>query len=192
MTQLTLLYLVSRYLHIVCTTLLVGGTLFYEMVVPPAIDELRQEQKLLVFARARWVFKGIVWASVILILLSGVVSTWMHWGQYTTVRYEAPEISPGRTMPGVPGSMVSAKIPPAGQPGWWWAAHASTGFIATLIALSLNFGDVPPSKPIRWMRLNLVILLLVIFLATATRQARIENESPPTGSNVTHVNTHDS
>ena len=31
--------LISRYLHIACTTVLVGGTLFYEMVVPAAIDE---------------------------------------------------------------------------------------------------------------------------------------------------------
>ncbi len=46
-----LLYLISRYVHIVCTTLLVGGTLFYEMVVPVAIGELKSEQQLLVFGR---------------------------------------------------------------------------------------------------------------------------------------------
>jgi hypothetical protein len=181
MTQLTLLYLVSRYVHIVCTTMLVGGTLFYEMVVPAAIDELRHEQKLLVFARARWVFKGIVWSSVILIILSGAVSTWMHWPQYTASRYVTPDIN-GPT----------AAIPPAGQPGWWWAAHATGGFISALIALSLIIGDVPPSQPVRWMRLNLVILLLVIFLATATRQARIENESAPATPSKTSVNLHDS
>ncbi len=53
----TLIFLISRYLHIVCATILVGGTLFYEMIVPAAIDELRPEQQLLIFARAQVVFQ---------------------------------------------------------------------------------------------------------------------------------------
>src|SRR5437762_1733159 len=70
-----ILVLLNRYLHVVCTTLLVGGTLFYEMVVPVAIHELKSEQQLSVFARARWMFKGIVWCSAILLVLTGIVSS---------------------------------------------------------------------------------------------------------------------
>src|ERR1700761_2694771 len=66
--------LMARYLHIVCATLLVGGTLFYEMVVPVAIADLRPEMQLAIFGRARWVFRQIVWWSAALIIISGIVS----------------------------------------------------------------------------------------------------------------------
>src|ERR1700683_354982 len=79
-----ILSLVSRYMHLVCATLLVGGTLFYEMVVPVAIEELKPEQQLVIFARARWVFKWIVWISVIILAGAGIVSSWANWPQYET------------------------------------------------------------------------------------------------------------
>jgi len=181
---LNVLWLMSRYIHVVCATLLVGGTLFYEMVVPLAIDELSSEQQLLVFAKARWTFKWIVWFSAFFIILSGVVNTMMHWEQYTNVRY---------TQIAVPAKVnVGPEIrtvPRAGQVGLWWSAHVSAGTIAVLIALSLTIGAAPPVRPVRWMQLNLMILLLVMFLATATRQARLQAElggsptPPPTAVN---------
>jgi|HubBroStandDraft_6_1064221.scaffolds.fasta_scaffold559768_2 hypothetical protein len=152
-----LVYLFARYLHIVCATVLVGGTLFYEMIVPPAIDELKLEQQLFIFARARWFFKWIVWLCAAIILLTGVVSTYSHW-----IEYNRPI-----------GDEVSAIV----RPGWWWAAHASCGVLAMIISVSLTIGKVPPTQPIRWMRLNLIILLLVMFLATVTRQTRLESPS---------------
>ncbi len=77
-----ILILLNRYLHIVCTTTLVGGTLFYEMVVPVAIDELKPEQQLSVFARARWVFRGIVWTSAVVLVITGCVSSYRNLGYY--------------------------------------------------------------------------------------------------------------
>jgi hypothetical protein len=161
------LHFLARYLHIVCATALVGGTLFYEMVVPRAIEELPSEQQLLVFARARWVFKWIVWVSAGLIVVSGIINTQEHWEQYSSDQYSRLEIPSGIQTP------VGESIPPGSRPGWWWVAHASTGLIAVLIALGLTIGPVPPARPIRWMRLNLVILLLVMFIGSATRQARL-------------------
>jgi hypothetical protein len=161
------LHFLARYLHIVCATALVGGTLFYEMVVPVAIDELRPEQQLLIFARARWVFKWIVWVSAAVLVLSGIVSSHEHWDQYSSDRYSQLEIPSGVNTP------TPEPIPPGSRPGWWWVAHASTGIVAVLIALGLTIGPVPPARPIRWMRLNLVILLLVMFIGSATRQARL-------------------
>jgi len=155
-----LLFLVARYVHIVCATVLVGGTLFYEMVVPSAIDELKPEQQLFIFARARLFFKWLVWLSGILILFSGVISSYGHWAEYN--------------------HMEVASVTSIARPGWWWAAHASCGTLAVFIAVSLTIGKAPPSQPIRWMRLNLMILLLVMFLATVTRQTRLEsNPAPP-------------
>lgn len=48
-----------RWLHIVCTTLIVGGTLFYELVVPISIEDLKREQQLYAFARRGWYSDGL-------------------------------------------------------------------------------------------------------------------------------------
>ncbi len=165
-----LAFLFARYLHIVCATVLVGGTLFYEMVVPPAIDELKQEQQLFIFARARWFFKWIVWVSAAIILLSGVIGTYGHWTEYNRESFPQYSINgqgPAREVP----------LPLMARPGTWWVAHASCGILAVIISVSLTIGKIPPSQPIRWMRLNLVILLLVMFLATASRQTRLAARS---------------
>jgi hypothetical protein len=167
----TLVFLFARYLHIVCATVLVGGTLFYEMVVPPAIDELKQEQQLFIIARARLFFKWIVWVSSAIILLSGVVSSYSHWDDYTRE-------TTNQFVHTGPHTTEFTETSPMVRPGWWWAAHGSCGILAVLIAVSLTFGKVPPTQPIRWMRLNLIILLLVMFLATVTRQTRLEQPRP--------------
>jgi hypothetical protein len=170
-------FLVARYLHVVCATLLVGGTLFYEMVVPVAIDDLKQEAQLAVFAKARWVFRGIVWVASALILISGAVTTARHWQSYEQgedrVMMASATVQPG---------MIGKFVPVAERPGWWFAAHASVGFIAVLIALSLTIGHTPPARPVGWMRINLVILLIVIFLASAARHMRLMWSDPDAGS----------
>jgi hypothetical protein len=164
--------LLSRYLHIACTTVLVGGTLFYEMVVPGAIEELKPEQQYDVFGRARWVFKRIVWTSAVLLILSGIVTTRRHWDAYKA----EPVPSQGMTFDDADESPSVLR-----RPGWWWAAHASTGGLAVLIAVYLTTVARPPDHPIGWMRLNLVILLVVIFLASATRHVRLFNADTARG-----------
>ncbi len=178
--------LLARYVHIICTTLLVGGTLFYEMVVPIAIADLKPEQQLAIFARARWVFRRIVWFSAVFLVLTGILSTTRHWRAYAQPEQAAVEhlreASRYTTQP------VTQPAPPelsaAMRPGWWWVAHASTGAMAILIALSLTIGRTPPSNPVIWMRLNLVVLMIVIFLASATRHVRMAatEPEPPTAA----------
>jgi hypothetical protein len=160
-----LFYLLSRYVHIVCTTLLVGGTLFYETVVPVAIDDLKSHDQLSVWGRARWMWRSIVWGSAVLLLATGVVSTVVHWESYLKADQVASTVA--TTRPEVAVAM---------RAGWWWAAHATSGVMAILVAVSLTVGRRPPERPVAWMRVNLIILLVVIFLATATRQVRLNSE----------------
>jgi hypothetical protein len=171
-----ILILVNRYLHIVCTTLLVGGTLFYEMVVPGAIDELKPEQQLSVFARARWLFRWIVWASAILLVISGVVSSYRNFNYYLLAEGLVPRVP---FAPPPPEAELTQSI--WMKAGWWWAAHASCGIVAVVIALFLTISNKPPAHPIPWMRLNLIVLLIVIFLASATRHVRRLNEQASQG-----------
>lgn len=169
-----LLFLLARYGHIVAGALLVGGTLFYEMVVPQAIEELKNESQLSVFARARWVFKGIVLGSVVVLLITGVLSVYRNWHAYW-----GGEERLGQQLSSLQGVQF---IPPVVPVPWWVIGHAVLGLVGMVIAVVLVMGRTPPSRPIRWMRLNLAILLVAIFLASATRHVRLsllEQQMPP-------------
>ena len=142
-----ILYPVARWLHIVCTTLIVGGTLFYELVLPISIEDLKREQQLYVFARARLVFRWVVWIAVVGLLISGGASVYRQWEQY-----QQPEFT-----------YVTR----------WGVAHVLLGVLGMVVGLLLTIGKRPPEDPVRWMRLNLVILLVAIFLGSATRHFQI-------------------
>src|SRR5215208_7107416 len=75
----SIVYPLSRWLHIVCTTLIVGGTLFFELVLPIAIEDLKREQQLYVFARARLVFRWVVGVGVLGLLISGGAALYRMW-----------------------------------------------------------------------------------------------------------------
>jgi hypothetical protein len=143
------------------------------MVVPAAIEELKTEQQLDVFARARLVFKRLVWISAILLVLSGIVSARKHWRAYTRTEVSTGVIVNAHDADNSPSIFR--------RPGWWWVAHTSTGALAVLIALYLTTVARPPDHPIGWMRLNLVILLIVIFLGSAARHVRLVNEDASRG-----------
>jgi uncharacterized membrane protein len=135
----------NRWIHMVCTTLIVGGTLFFELVLPIAIEDLKREQQLYVFARARLVFRWVVWISVMGLIASGLLSGSRSWHVYTLDEYSAR----------------------------WAIAHILLSCVAMFIALLLTLGRQPPENPVRWMRLNLVILLVAIFLGSATRHFQL-------------------
>jgi uncharacterized membrane protein len=141
------LFVSMRWLHIVCTTLVVGGTLFFEFVVPIAIEDLKTESQLSVIGKARWVFKRVIWPSAILLLLSGAASILRQWDIYTRVPRDVAFLAAG--------------------------AHALLGILALGIALMLTVPNRPPDRPIAWMRVNLAILLLAILGATIARHVRL-------------------
>jgi uncharacterized membrane protein len=142
-----IVFLLGRWLHIVFMTLIVGGTLFFELVLPIAIENLKREDKLYIMARARLVFRWVVWISVIGLLLTGALSAWRMWHTYQASEF-----------------VVVMR---------WAIAHIVVGLITMVIALLLTIGRRPPEDPVRWMRLNLVILLVAIFLGSATHHYRI-------------------
>ena len=142
-----ILFTVMQWVHIVSTTLIVGGTLFFEFVVPIAIEDLKEEQQFAVVGKARWVFKRVVWVSAILLLISGGVSAARHWGTYRDEPYRL-------TM-------------------WWTVGHAALGTLAIAIALILTARRRPPDHPIGWMQFNLMLLLVGIFAANVARHVRL-------------------
>jgi hypothetical protein len=143
---LTIVLPINRWAHIVCTTALVGGTLFYEFVIPRAIEELKDEAQLAVLGRVRWVFRQIVVVSALILITTGAVSTWRIWPTYQ-------------------GTYGAAKL--------WWLLHVILGLLALGIAIGLTLGNRVPRHPLGWMRVNFVILLLVIFVASVARYIRV-------------------
>lgn len=142
-----ILYAAMRWIHIVSTTLIVGGTLFFEFVVPLATESLKREQQLDVFGKARWVFRQVVWVSSILLLLSGAVSLVRMWDTYTAEQYRA-------------------SLP-------WAIGHAALAVVGMGIAIVLSSNPRPPAHHVGWMRFNLAVLLIVIFGANVSRHIRI-------------------
>lgn len=162
---LDFLFILNRYVHIICTTVIVGGTLFFELIVPVATGELKEEQQLAVFGRARWSFKVVVWSCAVLLVITGVVSSVRRWSDYSVEDHPAVVAKHAGE-----AKVLSNELR---RPGWWWAAHASAGLIALIVAASLMTVRRPPDYPLYWMRLSLTILLVVIFFATTSRYMRL-------------------
>jgi hypothetical protein len=164
-----LFYLCSRYVHIVATTIIVGGTLFFEMVVPLAIGELKNEVQLALFGRMRWIFRWVVYTSAIALVVTGSVAMYRNWnvlnGQFISFLEKTPGSSPQKIQ-----AMQDESI--QNRPRIWFIAHLAAGAMSLIVALMLVSGGRPPDRPLQWMRLNLFILLVAIFLASASRGAR--------------------
>src|SRR3954453_2738738 len=162
-TLTNLFYLLSRYVHIVATTIIVGGTLFFEMVVPVAIGELKNEVQLALFGRMRWLFRWVVYTSAIALLVTGSVSIYRNYtvvnGEYIRFLERAPGSDPQKIH-----ELQNTSI--FNRPRIWFIAHLVAGALSLVMALLLVSGGRPPNKPLQWMRLNLLILLLAIFLAS--------------------------
>jgi hypothetical protein len=162
---ISLMYLLGRYLHVVASCLLIGGTLFYELIVPVAIDDLTDPVKLSVFARARWAFRWIVWCSAFVLLVSGGVSTSRNWYTYSKHRTVSESLKTDPTL------LQKGTLK---NPGYWWMGHTAVGLLGVVIALVLVKGRTPPRYPLVWMRINLLILLVAIFLASTARHVRLK------------------
>jgi uncharacterized membrane protein len=140
----------NRWLHIIATATLIGGALFYEFVIPKAIEELKDETQLAVLGRVRWVFRRLVIFSTIVICISGLVETWHTWPSYHGPNYDAA------------------------RP--WWAVHVGVGVIAMAIMIRVTLGDRVPRHPIAWLRVAFVVMLVAAFLASLTRHVRLTIE----------------
>jgi hypothetical protein len=167
----------NRWLHIVATATLVGGALFYEFVIPKAIEELKDETQLAVLGRVRWIFRRIVIFSTVFLVLTGLVESWRTWPSYH-------------------GNYDAARP--------WWVWHVVVGAIAMAIAIKVTLGDRVPRHPIAWMRAAFVVMLVAIFLSGITRHVRLSIEedaerygnsgfpSPDTGPSPAWFNSTDS
>ncbi len=140
------LFALVRWIHIVCTTLLVGGTLFYEFVIPKAIEDLKEESQLAVLGKTRWFFRQVVILSTILLVLSGALSVWFYMPMYSGVFQPVQ---------------------------YWLGMHIALGLLAMGLGFMAMARSRSSRHPLTWLRINFVILLIAMFLGSVARQIRL-------------------
>jgi peptidoglycan/LPS O-acetylase OafA/YrhL len=96
-----------------------------------------------------------VWIGVAGLLISGLASLYRMWKPYQLQEF--------------------------GYVSGWAFAHVGLGAIGMIVGLLLTIGREPPENPVRWMRLNLVGLLVAIFLGSATRHFQLRLNEQPSG-----------
>ena len=144
----SIVFPLNRWLHIVATSLLVGGTLFYEFVLPRAVEDLREEVQLSVLGRVRWVFYRVVVLSTVVLLVTGSIASWRLLPIYRSAAFRV--------------------VPP-----WVWA-HVGLGVLAMAIALRVVHRSRAPRHPLTWLRVNFVLMLIGLFVAAVARHLRVE------------------
>jgi hypothetical protein len=170
-TLTSVAFVTSRYLHVVATAMIVGGTLFYLWVVPFAIHELKEESQKTVFARARLVFRWIVFISALLLLFSGAFITarrmWIYRGEQIPMFRAMARVS----NPTAPPTQTLDHPTIFDRPTLWFSLHLAGAALCLIIAIALVRGGRPPQAPVFWMRLNFILLLVTILLAVMSRNA---------------------
>jgi uncharacterized membrane protein len=137
---------VNRWLHVVCTTLLVGGTLFYEFVIPKAIEDLKEEAQLAVLGRVRWFFRQVVIFSALILTVTGCLSAYHQWPMFNGVFREVR---------------------------LWLLLHIAVGLLALIVGIAAMARRRASRQPLIWLRVNFVILLVTIFVADVGRHMRM-------------------
>ena len=145
-----IIFAIARWIHILGTALLVGGTLFFEFVVPRAIDEMRMEDQMSTVARLRLAFRQVVWIAAIILPISGLFSMYQLWPQY----FRAERSSWTTAFP-------------------WVMSHMVGGCIVVLLSVAVVAGRRVPERARGWLKVNFVIMLAVMFVASASRHVRM-------------------
>jgi len=134
---------------LLASTLIVGGTVFFEFVVPRAFDDLKLENQLSLVAFLRVVFRKVVLFSVVMLPITGAVTMYQHWPGYVS--------ADGHLTPSAP----------------WMIAHTVLSILGLGLAVALVIGRKVPMRAREWMKINFVILMSAMFIASACRHVRM-------------------
>jgi len=158
------LFSTNRWLHLVASTLLVGGVLFFVFVVPIATADLAIEQRLAVFGRARWIFRKIVGWSIVALLATGGLSLWRLWPIYIAVQSDVH-------------SFWSNSTP-------WALAHLTLAVLGAAILIRVTGTRKIRDHPVPWMWAVLALLLVGMLVASVARQLRLDIDDRTLHQNV--------
>jgi uncharacterized membrane protein len=137
--------ILMRYIHVVSAVLAVGGAFFIRTVLPGAIEPLDSEQREAVFLRCRRGFKLIVHPAILGLLISGIYNTLRNWKWY----------------------LANPKLMHA-----FFGVHLLLALVVVSISIWLLAGKEAKRGHLKWMRINITLMLLTIAAASCLKWAR--------------------
>jgi uncharacterized membrane protein len=142
---MSILIILSRYLHVVSAVLAIGGLFFLRVILPLGLAQADPASREAVFLRCRRGFKMVIHSAVLLLILTGAFNTYSNWNDYKLNT---------RLMHGL------------------WGPHMLLGLIAMIISLVALAPKEPPRWHKTAAVINLFLLLTAVFLASTLKYVR--------------------
>jgi len=153
----SVLIVILRWLHIIPAAIVIGGTIFMRFVLPAAIRPLPQEQANEVFLRARRVYKIMLHASILFLIISGVINSIRFYPAYVEHRPVAIGL---------------------------WHTHMFLAVIVFVISFWSLAGKAPPASHRTVGLVNVILLLLLVAVSSTlqfVRQMPVETPASSSG-----------
>ncbi len=147
---MAILDILMRYLHVVAACLAVGGAFFIRFLLPVGTRDLDAENKDFVLLRSRRAFKMVVHPAMLAFIVSGVYNSIRLFPQY-------------KANPPMLHSL--------------WGTHILIALVIFAVSIVLLKGVEPPRNHRTWMKVNVVLMLVAILVASSLKWAR-EHENP--------------
>jgi len=138
----SVLIVILRWLHIIPAAIAIGGMIFMRFVLPAATRPLGDPQAAEVFLRARRIFKIMLHASILFLIITGVINSIRFYPAYVQHRPLAIAL---------------------------WHTHMFLAVIVFVISFWSLAGKAPPASH-RTAGLGNVILLLLLVAVSSTLQ----------------------
>jgi uncharacterized membrane protein len=142
---MSVLDILMRYLHVVSACLAVGGAFFIRFLLPVGTRDLDAENKDFVLLRSRRAFKMLVHPAMLGFIVSGVYNSIRLFPQYKA----NPPVLHGL-----------------------WGTHILLALAIFTISIFLLKGVEPRRKHRGWMKVNFVLMLVTILVASSLKWAR--------------------
>ena len=139
------LIVILRWLHIIPAAVAIGGLIFMRFVLPAATRSLEEEQSREVFLRARRIFKIMLHASILLLIISGVINSIRLYPQYVQHRPLAMAL---------------------------WHTHMFLAVIVFVISFWSLAGKAPPASHRAAAMVNVILLLILVAVSSTLQYVR--------------------
>jgi uncharacterized membrane protein len=143
--SMILTVILSRWIHVICACLIIGGVFFIRFLVPRGLSPLHDSVRWEILLRLRKYFKRVVHIAIALLIITGIYNTWLSWDKYQL------------------DSAVLHSL---------WGTHILLAALAFSIALYVLAGPQPPRSHRKLMALNFAILLLAVAAASSLKWAK--------------------
>lgn len=154
----SVLVVILRWLHIIPAAIAIGGTIFMRFVLPAATRSLGDAQAAEVFLRARRVYKIMLHASILFLIITGVVNSIRFYPAYVQHRPLAIGL---------------------------WHTHMFLAVIVFVISFWSLAGKAPPASHRTAAMVNVILLLLLVAVSSTLQYVRQtpvpDNATPSVG-----------